>query len=235
MSAVSDHMPFDISVLPKPIRRWSHLHELLVNCVLKTESQIFICEIIGENVTEHVVHISSNCGACGRLSPDSRQQSYGRSSGLHRGTSPLSRALALSLCSFRHCTPGPHHYAALRIRTDDLLRDEDTKAIKRGRLGPSCHAPRSPPATGIDTEELRQEHEGRTHQATFHSRHRQPYSVAPLVSAGQPMRDGGNGHACRSTKYSASERSAGERAFQSESTCRLSHGKGRSNFAEDSA
>ena len=36
----------------------------------------------------------------GKLSPDCRQQSYGRS--FHRGISPLRRALALSLCSSGH-------------------------------------------------------------------------------------------------------------------------------------
>ena len=50
-------------------------------------------------------------------------------------------------------------------------------------------------------EEPRQEHEGRTHRAAFHTRHRQPSGVAPLVSASavQPTRDGGNGQGRGST------------------------------------
>ena len=64
-------------------------------------------------------------------------------------------------------------------------KDEDTKVSrgrKRGRLGPFCRAPCSPQRRAAAQEEIRQEHEGRTHQATFHARHRQPSGVAPLVS-----------------------------------------------------
>ena len=65
--------------------------------------------------------------------------------------------------------------------------------------GPAMrHAPQRRAAA---QEEPRQEHEGRTHRATFHPRHRQPSGVALLVSASavQPTRGGGNGQARGST------------------------------------
>ena len=93
-----------------------------------------------------------------------------------------------------------HHCAALGIRTDDLLgrrrHQGFTKSQKRGRLGSSCHASRSPPATGIGTEE-----------ATRSRRACSSSNVSPqtpsirrcsscIIFAVQPTRDGGNGQAC---------------------------------------
>ena len=92
--------------------------------------------------------------------------------------------------------------------------DEDTKVArsqKRGKLGPSCHAPHSPSATGSGTansEELVRS----TKSVLIEQRSIVSHSgVAPLVSASavQPTRDGGNGQARGYTKYSASERCAG--------------------------
>ena len=128
------HVRSTFPQLPKLIRQWSHLNEPLVNIV---------------KVTKTAVHPSPWYG---RLSPHGCnvftvqaqmlivEFFLGRAQELSCAVIAIT-CLVPTLCGFRDQIRWPSRNQGF------------TKSQKHGRLGSSCHASRSPPATGIGTEE----------------------------------------------------------------------------------